>query len=437
MPLLAACAWLAVAPARADDWPQWRGPAGVGVSGERDLPERWSAGENVAWRARLPGAGVSSPVVAGGQVFVTSQAGRGARREGNHPSLVQGADAASAGERTLGGDASRDGSVVFVVSAYRTSDGRETWRYELPAEGPLAPVHDKHNLASPSPVTDGRLVFAWFGTGQVVALDTGGRLAWKRHLGAEISPFTINWGHASSPALHGDLLILLCYHEPASYLLALDKQTGKVRWRVDRGREIQSYSTPVVVRSERGDELIVNSSEGLEAYDPSTGEALWRTPETNRFPIPVPVHHEGTLYTSRGYRSGPYMALRLGGRGDVSATHVRWKVPTGAPYVSSLVHYEGLLYMASELGIVTCIDAATGERVWRERLGGIYTASPVAGDGKVYLVSETGEVIVLRAGRKPEVIARNTLPDHLVASPAIAGGRIFLRGDDQLIAVGR
>jgi outer membrane protein assembly factor BamB len=286
-------------------------------------------------------------------------------------------------------------------------------------------------------VTDGKLVFAWFGTGQVVALDLDGKLAWKKHLGAENSPFVINWGHASSPALHDDLLILLCYHEPASYLLALDKRSGEVRWKVDRGKAVQSYSTPVVARSGRGAELIVNSSEGLEAYDPATGQALWQAPEANRFPIPVAAHHDGTLYTSRGYRSGPYLAVRLGGRGDVSTSHVRWKVPTGAPYVSSLVHYDGLLYMASELGIVSCIDAATGERVWRERLGGVFTASPVAGDGKVYLVSETGETIVLKAGRTPEVLARNTIGDHLVASPAIAGGRLYVRGDDHLVAIGR
>jgi outer membrane protein assembly factor BamB len=140
---------------------------------------------------------------------------------------------------------------------------------------------------------------------------------------------------------------------------------------------------------------------------------------------------------SRGYRSSPYLAIRLGGSGDVSNSHVVWKTPTGAPYVSSLVHYEGLLYMASEMGIVTAIDPATGQQVWRERIGGVYTASPVAGDGKIYLASETGETVVLRAGRKPEILARNRLNTHIVASPAIARGRLFLRGDDEVIAIGK
>ena len=151
----------------------------------------------------------------------------------------------------------------------------------------------------------------------------------------------------------------------------------------------------------------------------------------------MPVHHEGVLYMSRGYRSSPYLAIRLGGAGDVSTSHVVWKTPTGAPYVSSLVHYDGLLYMASEMGIVTAIDPATGQSVWRERVGGVFTASPVAGDGKIYLASESGETVVLRAGRKPDIVARNRLNTHIVASPAIARGRMFLRGDDELIAVGK
>ena len=151
----------------------------------------------------------------------------------------------------------------------------------------------------------------------------------------------------------------------------------------------------------------------------------------------MPVHNEGILYMSRGYRSSPYLAIRLGGQGDVTSSHVVWRTPTGAPYVSSLVYYDGLLYMASEMGIVTAIDPANGQTIWRERIGGVFTASPVAGDGKVYLVSETGETVVLRAGRKPGVIARNKIDSHVVASPAIAGGRLFLRGDDDLIAIGK
>ena len=221
----------------AADWPNWRGPAGSGIADERNLPERWSATENVAWKADLGGQGVSSPIVSGDRVFVTSQIGSGVRKPGNHPRLAQGAAAASAGERALGAPRSAAGDkTIFVVEAFARADGKRLWEYHADAIGELPGVHDKHNLASPSPITDGQLVYAWFGTGQLVALDMNGKLAWQRHLGQENSPFDINWGHASSPTLFGDSLILLCDHGPAAYLLAVDKKTGKDRWKTDRGR---------------------------------------------------------------------------------------------------------------------------------------------------------------------------------------------------------
>lgn len=423
----------------AENWPHWRGPDGNGVSPESGLPTTWSPTEHIAWKAPLRGLGVSSPIVWGDRVFVTYQIGAGVLRPGSHPRLVQGGDAAAAGERPLGGERAtgRDGAVTFVVAAFHRADGRRLWEYALEADGELPAVHDKRNLATSSAVTDGTLVFAWFGTGQLVALDLNGTLAWKRHLGREYGPFDIDWGHASSPALYRDFLFLLCDHSPASYLLALDKRTGRERWKADRGKGRASYSTPLVVETANGAELIVNSSERIDAYDAATGQHLWHADEPNRFPIPMPVHHDGMLYTTRGYRSGPYLAIRPGGRGDVSTTHVAWRVPTGAPYVSSLVHYDGLLYMATELGVVTCIDAKTGERVWRERIGGVYSASPVAGDGKIFLLSETGETFVLQAGRAPRVLARNDLGERAIASPAISNGRIYIRTDRHLIAIGQ
>jgi outer membrane protein assembly factor BamB len=419
----------------ATDWPQWRGPKGTGVSDERDLPVRWSATENVTWKADLGGVGVSSPIVSGDRVFVTSQIGAGLVRQG--PRLAQGASASTAGERSL--DSSRVASdrTTFLVEAFNRADGRRLWQYRVEAAGPLPTVHDKSNMASPSPASDGQMVYAWFGTGQLVALDMNGKLVWERNLAKEIAPFEINWGHSSSPTLYQDTLILLCDHEPASYLLAVDKRTGKDRWKADRGKGRQSYSTPFVVEAAGGAELIVNSSQRVDAYDPKTGTFLWHVGGSNQFPIPVPAFHNGILYMSRGYRSGPYMAVRPGGRGDVSATHVLWEVPTGAPYISSLVYDAGILYMASDVGAVSAIDAETGKRIWQERLDGLFTASPIAGDGKIYFVSETGEVIVLRSGREPAVIARNDIGERLMASPAISNGQLFLRSDGRLFAIGK
>jgi outer membrane protein assembly factor BamB len=380
---------------------------------------------------------VSTPIVVGPHVFVTSQIGTSQRRAGNHPSLVQGGG--ESGERNLaraGANVSSD--ITFALTALSWSDGTRVWQHDTVAEGPLTPVHDKHNLSTPSPVSDGETVVAWYGTGQVAAVDAAtGKTRWSKHLAKEYGPFEINWGHSSSPAMHGDLVIFPCYHERGSYLLALDKRTGAVRWKRDSDVVAHSYSTPAVVTHNGAAIVVLNSSHGVEAFDVATGKPLWRVIEDNRFPIPMPVQHQDMLYLSRGYRSSPYLAIRLGGSGDVTKSHVVWRNPTGAPYVSSLVYYDGLLYMGSEMGIVTAIDPATGESVWRERVGGVFTASPVAGAGKVYFASETGETIVLRAGRTAQVLARNALNTHIVASPAIARGRMFLRGDEEIIAVGK
>jgi outer membrane protein assembly factor BamB len=298
-------------------------------------------------------------------------------------------------------------------------------------------VHDKHNLATASPVTDGERVYAWFGTGQLVALDVAGKPVWSRNLARDYGPFDINWGHASSPVLFQDSIILLCYHSPSSYLLSLDKRTGAVQWKIDKPAGVESYSSPLVVQGPAGPELIVNASTGVESFDPATGKSRWNYPEVNRFPIPVAMVDGSTLFLSRGYRSSPYMAIKLGGSGDITSSHVMWRVPTGGPYVSSLVHYQGVIYMGGENGILSAVDAANGQRLWQERVGGVFTASPIAGDGRIYFVSETGETVVLKAGRVFEILSRNKLDGHFVASPAAAAGRIYLRADDRVYAVGR
>ena len=181
----------------------------------------------------------------------------------------------------------------------------------------------------------------------------------------------------------------------------------------------------------------MNSSDRVDGYNARTGELLWHTGSTNRFPVPSPVFHDGVIYMSRGYRSSPYMALRPGGRGDVSNTHVIWENTTGGPYVSSLLYDNGLVYMATDVGAVTVVDAKNGSRVWQQRIDGVFSASPVAADGKIYFLSETGHAIVVRSGRSPEVLARNDLGERQIASPAISNGQIFIRTDDHLFAIGK
>ena len=310
------------------------------------------------------------------------------------PSARAGREPGTSGERVLGAAPAgqADNRTFFVVEAFHRTDGRRLWQHRVEASGPLPGVHEKHNLASPSPVTDGQMVYAWFGTGQIVALDMSGKLVWERHLGKEIAPFDINWGHGSSPTLFGDLLLLLCDHTPASYLLAVDKKTGKERWKADRGTGRKSYTTPFVVETadrSRADRQLERARRRLRSAVRArfSGTSAGRT----SFPFPSPTFHDGVLYMTRGYRSGPYMAIRPGGRGDISASHVVWEVPTGAPYISSLVYDDGILYMASDVGAVSAIDAATGRDYGRNGSEGIFTASPVAGDGKIYFVSETGQ----------------------------------------------
>jgi outer membrane protein assembly factor BamB len=420
----------------AENWPQWRGPAATGMSSEKGLPLTWSATENVAWKTMLNGQGISSPIVWGDRVIVTSQKGRGVARAG--PRLMQGGDAAGAGEVPLGGsNPANSNAVTFLVTALDRATGRLAWEFSLDSEGQLTTVHEKHNLATPSPATDGQRVYAWFGTGQLVALDMTGKLIWKKNLATEYGPFNINWGHGSSPVVVKDMLVLQCYHPGATYLLSLDSATGKVRWKVDGPRNVTSYSTPFAIDAPAGTELVVNSSEGLSGHNAATGERLWHIAESNNYPIPTALQHDGIIYTSRGYRSGPFLAIRPGGKGDVSQSHIVWKVQTGAPYVSSLAYLDGLLYMIGDVGVASVFESKSGTRVWQERIGGVYTASPIAGDGKIYFFSEDGETVVLAAGREPRVVARNKLGVRQLASPAVSGGRLFIRSDDAIYAIGK
>jgi outer membrane protein assembly factor BamB len=208
-------------------------------------------------------------------------------------------------------------------------------------------------------------------------------------------------------------------------------------WKKDRGTGRVSYSTPLVVSGPESDELIINSSERIDAYNPVNGELLWYSGSPRQSPIPSPVFHDSVIYLSRGYRNSDFLAIRPGGHGEVTESHTLWRTPTGASYVPSILYYDGLLYMTSDAGILTCAEASTGEQVWRQRLRGVFFASPAAADGKVYLVSETGETIVVRAGREPDILARNNLGERLIASPAISRGHIFLRSDENLFCIGK
>jgi len=413
--------WMLFAGLAFGDWPQWRGPSADGVSTDKDVPVEWASDKNIAWKVPLSGLGTSTPIIWGDRIFLTSQIGEGPFQMG-----AMDFSGGSVVRRMTG-----SGKVRFVVHAFSRVSGKALWEYVFDAEGELTSVHNKHNLASPSCVTDGNLVYAWMGTGQIVALDMDGKLVWQRNLGKEFGPFEILWGHGSSPLLYKDSLILLCDHMGKAYILSVDKRTGKQLWKVDRGRYRQTYSTPLIIPGPKGDEMVINSTERIDVLDPLTGKLLWNVGESARVSVPTPVFHDGVLYANRGYTSSPYMAVRTGAKATV-----QWEVENGAPYVSSLLYYDGLIYMATEMGIASCIDAATGKVLWRQRLGGVFSASPVAAAGKVYLVNEEGDTFVLQTGREPKILHRNKIGERVLASPAISGGQIFLRTDGNLICVG-
>lgn len=319
------CAILAVPVMPAANWPQWRGPNGTGVTNETGLPVEWGRGQNVAWSSPLPGLGVSGPVVWGNRVFLTYQTGAGALRGGNHPSFIQGGSPAAAGELPLGGarPSGVDDRIEFAVAAFQASDGKRLWEHRVAAEGGLPEVHEKRNLATPSPVTDGERVYAWFSNGQLLVLDIAGKPVWSRHLGKEYKTFDLEWGHASSPVLHHDKLLLLSYQASSASLLALDKRTGKEIWKTEPDRAGKSYSTPLVIETPGGPEIIVNSSERIEGFDPQSGKPLWQYNLPHRFAVPMPVFHDGMIYLNRGYRSSRFW--RYGRAGAATSRTHTWR----------------------------------------------------------------------------------------------------------------
>lgn len=410
--------------AGAENWPQWRGPEGNSVSRGNGLPVVWNgeSGDGILWKAELPGDGASTPVAWGDSIFVTSQIGSG-------PVAAYGRGAPGAPEA--------DGPVTFVVICLDRRDGAIRWEKRAPAAGELESVHPLHNLATPSCVTDGERVVAWFGTGQVFCYDFDGEMIWERDLGEEEHAFRLRWGHASSPVLHDGLLYLLCDHDRAACLLALDKKTGKEVWRVDRGSGLRSYSAPVVAKVGDRFQVIVNSNPGIDAYDASTGKSVWRWEEFCKVPVPLPTVAGGVMYASRGYTGGPLMAVELEGlAGEVSEDHFKWRWPSRAPYVSSPLVIGELMYLSNEEGQVYCVESETGEMIRAKKLGRVFWSSPLSAEGRIYLLDESGEVVVLAEGREMEVLARNRLPGEARGSPAVAGDRLLVRTSEALYCVG-
>ena len=411
--VLAMAAVGAAAVAGAADWPQWRGPALDGTSPETRLPVRWTATENVAWRLPLPDRSGSTPIVSGDRVYV---------------SLAEG-----------------DSLSLWAIDR-RT--GKVEWRRPL---GTGNVTLRKHNMSSPSPVTDGRHVWVMTGTGILKAFDFAGAELWARDIQRDYGRFGLNWGYASSPLLHEDALFVQVLHgmttNDPSYVLRIDKATGRTVWRVERPTKAihespDSYTTPALLRHAGTTEIVISGGDVVTGHDPATGRELWRadglnpTNDSSYRIVASPVVFGEMVYAPT--RERPMLAFRAGGRGDVTTSHRVWAFQSG-PDVPTPVTDGTYLYIVRDNGVMFCLDAKTGREIYgRQRLRpATYSGSPVLADGKLYVTNEDGVTMVVKAGPAFEVLAANDLGEYTLSSPAISEGQIFIRTDSALYAIGR
>jgi len=377
-------------------WPRFRGPTGQGDA-EAGLPTMWDKdGRNIAWRTVVPGKGNSSPVIWGDAIFLTSADAMGTER---------------------------------FVHCFSRQTGKLRWTRQAPAKPP-EPVWPKNGFASSTPVTDGERVIAFLGTCGLVCYDMDGKLQWHH----EVTIKTTH-GTGASPLLYKHLVILSQdQNQTDSIFLALDKATGKIAWQGKRARGM-TWTTPVVVRVGDHDELILAGAETVRGYDPLTGKELWTLKGPTQEVIPHIVVGKELIYSASG-RNGPTLALRPGGSGDVTATHLAWRAVRGGPHVPTPAYVKGRLYTANDTGVFSCLDAVTGKLIYLERVNDRFAASPIVAGDLLYFASETGITYVVRAGDTLDVIARNDLGSPILASPAVVDGRIYLRTEGDLICIG-
>lgn len=411
--LLVVTLWFWATAVVAADWRQFRGADGLGIAPDKHLPTQWSASNNVLWKTELPGSGSSSVIVVGKKLFVTCYSGYG---------------------ETKGEGAMKD-LKLQLVCLDRT--GAIQWQRDVPAELPEEPYRGymlNHGYASSTPVSDGAHVYVFFGKTGVLAFDLEGKELWRTSVGTKKH----NWGSGASPVLYKDFVIINAAVESGS-LVALKKADGAVAWSV-KGMEY-SWTTPFLVTVPGGkQELVVSIYNRVFGFDPDNGTELWRCAGIEDYVCPSMVAHDGVVFVI-GARAGAALAIRAGGKGDVSQSHVLWRVKRGSN-VSSPVYYEGHLYWASEnRGVVYCVKADNGTIVYEEKLqpppDRIY-ASPIVADGKLYYVSRSNGAYVLEAQPKYRLLAHNTLDDGSVfnASPAVSDRHILIRSERYLYCLG-
>ena len=423
-----------VAAAKTSNWPQWRGPDGQGVSSEKGLPDEWTGTKNVKWKTPIGGRGHSSPIVWGKRIFLTTALDGEkvpGRTAGVTHKLLDGTDFVH--PDAVGADLKH----TFKVICLDRDTGKVLWE-RIAYEGPVHDSrHKKASFASSTPATDGKYVFAFFGTEGLYAFDYSGKLMWKQDLG---KLGTASVGYGVSPILYKNLVIMQCDESGGnSFMVAFDKKSGKEAWRVPRKVDV-TWSTPVLVHAGKRTELVAAAAEAIIAYDPLTGKELWRHKGLESNAVPTPVVSSDLVVVTSGYPNKIALALKAGGSGDVTGTpRLVWTYNKGTAYVPSPIIYGEYLYLMTGNGTVTCLDALSGRVAYegaRVPKATTFLASPVAFEGKILLTSEEGDTYVLKAGPKHEVLRTNSLGEPVYASPAIADGNIFIRGEKNIYAIG-
>ncbi|HEY7444647.1 MAG TPA: PQQ-binding-like beta-propeller repeat protein [Vicinamibacterales bacterium] len=405
-------------------WPQWRGPLATGASKHAEPPIEWSETKNVRWKIEIPGRGMATPVIWGDRIYLPTAVPVGVPLEASHSAR--------------GGSEPRDVH-RFVVLAINRRDGRIVWERTARQERPHEAAHAENGTwASSSALTDGEHVFVYFESRGLFAYDMEGKLLWEKDFGDK--QMRQQFGEGSTPALHGNRLVIVWDHQGQSFITALDKRTGNEIWRVNR-EEIDTWATPLIVENAGRMQVVVSGMNRLRSYDLETGEVVWHAQGLTMNAIPSPVTAEGMVFATSGFRGNNLKAIRLAdARGDITGTNaIVWTLDRDTPYVPSPLLYDGILYiLKSNSGILSAFDAKTGKPHFQlQRLDGVPNvfSSPVGAGGRVYITGREGTTLVIRSGPGFEVVAKNTLDDGFDASPAVVDNEIYLRGYKYLYSI--
>lgn len=391
----------------AENWPEFRGPTGQGISTARHLPVEWSETNNVAWKQAIPGKGWSSPVLFERRLYLTS--------------AVSSPDNSSLSLSAVCLDAD-SGRILWNTDVFSGSTGKDVQ------------MHNKNSRASATPLIEGHHLYVHFGPEGTACLDLSGKVLW-RNSSLKYSPVH---GNGGSPIVVEDALIFSCDGASAPFVVALNKTNGEVLWKVKRDTDATktfSFSTPLLITVNGQKQVLSPGSNVLCSFDPKTGREIWRVRYDGYSVVPRPVFGQGLIFFSIGFDNPVVMAVRPDGRGDVTDRHVAWTVRRGAPNTPSLLLVGGELYMLSDAGIASCLDAKTGQVHWQERIGGNCSASPIYGDGRIYFQNEEGLGVVIKAGREFEKLASNPLHERTLASYAVGEGSLFIRTERQLYRI--